>query len=85
MPKLGLGIRPSKKKKEDQRIEGKNTFKRDTNQKVQEPHINDRKDFLPNEKISKSQRQKKQAERTFRSYEEENKEAIQEKIITSNR
>ena len=79
LPKLGLGIRPSKKKKEDQRIEGKNTFKRDTNQKVQEPHINDRKDFLPNEKISKSQRQKKQAERTFRSYEEENKEAIQEK------
>lgn len=79
LPKLGLGIRPSKKKKEDQRIEGKNTFKRDTNQQVQEPHINDRKDFLPNEKMSKSQRQKKQAERTFRSYEEENKECIQEK------
>lgn len=79
LPKLGLGMRPSKKKKEDQRIEGKNTFKRGTNQQTQEPSIRDKKDFLPIEKMSKSQRQKKQAERTFRSYEEENKEAIQEK------
>ena len=73
LPKLGLGMRPSKKKKEDQRIEGKNTFKRGTNQQTQEPSIRDKKDFLPIEKMSKSQRQKKQAERTFRSYEEENK------------